>query len=462
MRLPVDGKTARLALIGATSAVALGAGMPAMAGLKIPFIGDGKALPPAPAVPVQAPAVTGPAADYPVVLGDPYRVGDRVFTPSNAMNYDAVGYASVGGPSMGVSAAHHTLPLPSYVEVTSLTTGHTILVRVERRGPMDSTHAIELSPAAAAQLGIGEDGKGAVRVRRVNPLETERAALRAGASVGERMVTPKPLLAVLQRRLASDPMASHAGASLTQTAMVGVPQDDDDDAPVKAPTAPVLAAAKITPKAPAPKPVAPVAAKPVTMPPAAGANFASSVSFTPAPAPAYAAPKAVVASVAPKPAPQPVKAAAPKLSAVAPAAKPAPKSSAVKAPVSAERDYDAPPRPLDKSYLIQPLSRSATHTAQASHTTTPAKPSAIALEARVSAKTAKPVAGGEVLVVQIGAFSDKAHASAIASKAGGSVSSTGSLWRVRKGPYSNRGEAEAALAKAKASGYTEARIQHGE
>jgi rare lipoprotein A len=142
-------------------------------------------------------ATTGPAADYPVVLGEPYKVGDTVFSPANAMNYDAVGYASVGGPTVGVSAAHHTLPMPSYVEVTSLTSGRTILVRVERRGPMDSTHAIELSPAAIAQLGLSSDGRAPVRVRRVNPLETERALLRSGMNAPERMVTPKPLLAVL-------------------------------------------------------------------------------------------------------------------------------------------------------------------------------------------------------------------------------------------------------------------------
>jgi rare lipoprotein A len=91
-----------------------------------------------------------------------------------------------------ISAAHHTLPLPSYAEVTDLKTGRTILVRVERRGPGDSQHAIELSPGAAAQLGIAAGSNEGVRVRRVNPPEQDRALLRSGNPAPERMATPKP------------------------------------------------------------------------------------------------------------------------------------------------------------------------------------------------------------------------------------------------------------------------------
>jgi rare lipoprotein A len=91
--------------------------------------------------------------------------------------------------------------LPSYAEVTDLKTGRTILVRVERRGPGDSQHAIELSPGAAAQLGIAAGSNEGVRVRRVNPPEQDRALLRSGNPAPERMATPKPLLDVLQRKL---------------------------------------------------------------------------------------------------------------------------------------------------------------------------------------------------------------------------------------------------------------------
>lgn len=148
-------------------------------------------------------AANGPAADYPMVLGAPFMVDGVTYTPVDTMNYDAVGQAgidSVGGG--GISAAHRTLPLPSYAEVTSLTSGRTILVRVERRGPMAGAGLIDLSPGAAAQLGLAGTANPSVRVRRVNPPEAERLLLRSGQPVAPRMDTPKSLLAVLQRKLA--------------------------------------------------------------------------------------------------------------------------------------------------------------------------------------------------------------------------------------------------------------------
>ena len=84
-----------------------------------------------------APPGAGDRSDYPVVLGNPFTVDGKTFTPVDAMNYDAVGRATVGAAAEGtaISAAHRTLPLPSYAEITSLVSGRTILVRVERRGP---------------------------------------------------------------------------------------------------------------------------------------------------------------------------------------------------------------------------------------------------------------------------------------------------------------------------------------
>lgn len=147
-----------------------------------------------------APA-NGPAADYPVVVGEPFTIDSTVWTPVDQLNYDAVGLAAAG-EGAGVTAAHKTLPLPCYVEVTSLETGRTILVRIERRGPMSNDVLVELSGEAAAQLGLAPGAKGAVRIRRVNPPEQERAMLRAGNRAPERMETPEGLLKVLRRKMA--------------------------------------------------------------------------------------------------------------------------------------------------------------------------------------------------------------------------------------------------------------------
>lgn len=144
----------------------------------------------------------GPQADYPMVLGKPYRVDGVVYTPADTLNYDVVGWAGVSATvSRTITASHRTLPLPSYVEITALDTGRTILVRLERRGPMTGQILTELSQAAAEQLGIlGQDGA-AIRMRRVNPPEQERAALRSGRAVPARMDTPPSLRAALLRRL---------------------------------------------------------------------------------------------------------------------------------------------------------------------------------------------------------------------------------------------------------------------
>jgi rare lipoprotein A len=168
-------------------------------------------------------SVNGPAADYPVVIGDPYRIGATLYTPADTMNYDAVGYAAADNGS-GVTGAHHTMPLPSYVEVTSLETGRTILVRLERRGPMSGDAVVALSPAAFAQLGAGAGT--AVRVRRVNPPEEERAALRAGRSAPQRMDTPASLVAVLKRKLPGEgaaTLSSPPAATRGAIAAVAVP-----------------------------------------------------------------------------------------------------------------------------------------------------------------------------------------------------------------------------------------------
>ncbi len=151
------------------------------------------------------PPDNGPQADYPVVIGDPYTVAGTTFTPADVMNYDEVGFAAAG-TGQGVTGAHHTLPVPSYVEVTSLETGRTILVRLESRGPMDSTDLVSLSPAAMAQLGASPGE--AVRVRRVNPPEEQRAMLRADQLAPLRMDTPMGLVSVLRRRLPEDGSAS--------------------------------------------------------------------------------------------------------------------------------------------------------------------------------------------------------------------------------------------------------------
>lgn len=153
----------------------------------------------------------GPQSDYPVTIGEPYRLGSTNYSPADVLNYDEVGYLAAG-TGTGYTGAHHTLPFPSYVEVTSLETGRTVLIRLERRGPMTSNHLVALSPAAMAQLDATPDTP--VRVRRVNAPEAHRTLLRGGQAAPLRMDTPSGLVEVLRRRLPAEGSAS-LRASLT-------------------------------------------------------------------------------------------------------------------------------------------------------------------------------------------------------------------------------------------------------
>ena len=68
-----------------------------------------------------------------------------------------------------MTAAHKTLPLPTYVSVRDLSTGREIVVRVNDRGPFLKNRIIDLSYAAAAKLGIADKGTGFVEVRALVP-----------------------------------------------------------------------------------------------------------------------------------------------------------------------------------------------------------------------------------------------------------------------------------------------------
>lgn len=148
-------------------------------------------------------------SDWPVKIGQPYRVRGVTYVPAVAPGYEAVGYAGWYGSESGnrtangeryrarwVSGAHTTLPLPSYVEVTALDSGRTIVVRVNDRGPFARDRVLDLSQGAARLLGIERAGQAAVHVRLVDPPERDRARLRRGKpAAGRRDASPAQLAA---------------------------------------------------------------------------------------------------------------------------------------------------------------------------------------------------------------------------------------------------------------------------
>jgi len=81
------------------------------------------------------------------------------YATSNFEKYDMYAY----------SAAHKTLPLPSYARVTNLENGASVIVRVNDRGPFAENRVIDLSYVAAVKLGIWQKGTGLVEVRAIGP-----------------------------------------------------------------------------------------------------------------------------------------------------------------------------------------------------------------------------------------------------------------------------------------------------
>lgn len=122
--------------------------------------------------------VTDPA---PIVSGAmrAYQVRGRWYRPADQPNYNETGLASWYGPGFdgrptasgerfdqnALTAAHKTLPLPGLVEVTNLTNGRRVVLRVNDRGPFVDDRIIDLSRRAADALDMRGRGVAEVRVR---------------------------------------------------------------------------------------------------------------------------------------------------------------------------------------------------------------------------------------------------------------------------------------------------------
>lgn len=129
----------------------------------------------------------------------PYRLRGRKYRPMTELQpFKQRGVASwYGRPFHGrrtatgerydmnsMSAAHPTLPLPSYVKVTNLKNGTSVIVRVNDRGPFAHNRVIDLSRAAARHLGIVNGGIAAVELNLIvpEPAGTETPAALADVS----------------------------------------------------------------------------------------------------------------------------------------------------------------------------------------------------------------------------------------------------------------------------------------
>jgi len=120
-------------------------------------------------------------------VGKPYTVAGRIYVPEEDVNYREEGLASWYGDDFhgrqtangevfdmdSLSAAHPTLPMPSYARVTNLANGKSLIVRVNDRGPYHGNRLIDVSNKAAELLEFKGNGVAQVRVEYVGraPLE---------------------------------------------------------------------------------------------------------------------------------------------------------------------------------------------------------------------------------------------------------------------------------------------------
>ncbi len=115
-------------------------------------------------------------------VGKPYKVAGKVYRPEANPNYDQTGLASWYGSQFhgrktangdifnmnGLTAAHTTLPMPSYVRVTNLANGRWLILKINDRGPFVGNRLIDVSRRAAQLLGFEKKGVTRIRVQAVD------------------------------------------------------------------------------------------------------------------------------------------------------------------------------------------------------------------------------------------------------------------------------------------------------
>ncbi len=159
-------------------------------------------------------------------VGKPYKIAGKWYKPREVKTYEKTGVASWYGDAFhgrktangeiynmnAYSAAHPTLPLPSYVRVTNMANGNAVIVRVNDRGPFAHNRLIDLSKRAADALDFRHQGVAKVQVTYLGkaPLEGQDARfLEASVHINGR--EPNGIQRIADSELSPIvPMAYHA------------------------------------------------------------------------------------------------------------------------------------------------------------------------------------------------------------------------------------------------------------
>lgn len=175
-----------------------------------------------PMVTAEARSPIGNRSPY-TVLGKKYQVLDKVdgYVEQGTASYYGNKFHGRRTSNQEVydmyafTAAHKTLPLPSFARVTNLDNGQSVVVRVNDRGPFHDGRVIDLSYAAAYKLGITQRGTGRVEVRALTPGKDERGYAAAPSASTPAVPASSGMDALVEKLPASNPAAQAAAATAT-------------------------------------------------------------------------------------------------------------------------------------------------------------------------------------------------------------------------------------------------------
>jgi rare lipoprotein A len=173
------------------------------------------------------------------LLGSAYVVGGRMYVPHYDPHYKSAGLASWYGEDFygrytangeifdlnAISAAHPTMPLPSYARVTNLANGHSLIVRVNDRGPYVSNRIIDVSVRAAKLLGFYGQGTAPVKVEYVAaaPLRGSDDRILAATLRQDGPAPPPSTVRLASRMFPPAPPPTSATAAVLVSAAGGYP-----------------------------------------------------------------------------------------------------------------------------------------------------------------------------------------------------------------------------------------------
>lgn len=149
-------------------------------------------------------------------IGNAYKVDDVQYIPVEDLTYNQTGIAGIIPAELNgqktsngevfdanqLVATSKTLPLPTIVRVTNMENGQSVVARVNNRGPFVNTRIMDLSPAAAARIGMNGSAKVQVQV-----LADESIAVK-NATIGEAAATAEVAVVEAQPAAKQEPVAT--------------------------------------------------------------------------------------------------------------------------------------------------------------------------------------------------------------------------------------------------------------